>query len=65
MLCGSNYGLQCDDGLSAQAHVCELDWMKPEQAAQWSAPFDFVFAADCIYHEVRRLTCPVLSLMHA
>ncbi|KAF5830984.1 putative methyltransferase-domain-containing protein [Dunaliella salina] len=34
-----------------KAHVCELNWMKPEQAQQWAAPFDFVIAADCIYHE--------------
>eukprot|EP00200_Dunaliella_tertiolecta_P009486 CAMPEP_0202375534 /NCGR_PEP_ID=MMETSP1127-20130417/6197_1 /ASSEMBLY_ACC=CAM_ASM_000462 /TAXON_ID=3047 /ORGANISM="Dunaliella tertiolecta, Strain CCMP1320" /LENGTH=342 /DNA_ID=CAMNT_0048973045 /DNA_START=1522 /DNA_END=2550 /DNA_ORIENTATION=- len=34
-----------------KAHVCELDWMKPEQTKQWDAPFDIIIAADCIYHE--------------
>jgi hypothetical protein len=32
--------------------VCELDWLVPEQLAQWTTPFDMLFAADCIYHEV-------------
>eukprot|EP00798_Chlamydomonas_sp_ICE-L_P020772 gene20772-27596_t len=31
--------------------VKELDWMKPEQVDNFSPPYDFVLAADCIYHE--------------
>ncbi|KAG2496390.1 hypothetical protein HYH03_005617 [Edaphochlamys debaryana] len=33
--------------------VAELDWTKPEQchAPPLSPPYDFVLAADCIYHE--------------
>ncbi|KAG1668811.1 hypothetical protein FOA52_004905 [Chlamydomonas sp. UWO 241] len=33
------------------ARVEELDWYQPEQAAQLKPPFDYVAAADCIYHE--------------
>ena len=31
--------------------VCELDWAKPEQIAALHPPFDYVLAADCVYHE--------------
>ncbi len=30
--------------------VAELDWTKPEQVAPLQPPFDYVLAADCIYH---------------
>ncbi|MEW5306988.1 MAG: hypothetical protein WDW36_009411 [Sanguina aurantia] len=31
--------------------VAELDWTVPEQVAPLLPPFDYVLAADCIYHE--------------
>ena len=31
--------------------VQELDWTQPEQFAATDPPFDFVLAADCVYHE--------------
>ena len=31
--------------------VQELDWTRPEQFAAASPPFNFVLAADCVYHE--------------
>ncbi|KAK9845065.1 hypothetical protein WJX74_010163 [Apatococcus lobatus] len=31
--------------------VQELDWTRPEQFAAASPPYDFVLAADCVYHE--------------
>ena len=31
--------------------VQELDWTRPEQYATLAPPYDFVLAADCVYHE--------------
>ncbi len=31
--------------------VQELNWTFPEQYAATTPPFDFVLAADCVYHE--------------
>lgn len=33
------------------ACVSCADWYKPEQAMPLKPPFDYVIAADCIYHE--------------
>lgn len=48
--------------------VAELDWSKPEHYAHLTPPtFDFVLAADCIYHEtlLRQLYRVVLAVTNA
>ena len=38
-------------GNVGKVEVRELDWVVPQQAEDAGGPFDFVVAADCIYHE--------------
>eukprot|EP00775_Hariotina_reticulata_P006641 gene6641-6867_t len=48
-----------------QVRVAELDWAQPQHYQQLpGCPFDFVLAADCIYHEhlVRELYRTVLAI---
>jgi hypothetical protein len=44
--------------------VAELDWADPRHLAGVKGPFDYVLAADCIYHEnlVRDLYRVILEL---
>lgn len=50
------YACLCDAGgtwadSAGSVSVAELDWFKPEQVAPLQPPFDYLLAADCIYHE--------------
>lgn len=47
-----------------QATVQELDWLKPEQVSNFSPPYDFIAAADCVYHEtiIEHLVARLLDL---
>ncbi|KAG2429921.1 hypothetical protein HXX76_010701 [Chlamydomonas incerta] len=46
---GHQHGTWADSAGSVE--VQELDWVKPEQVAPLHPPYDYVLAADCIYHE--------------
>ncbi|KAK9868374.1 hypothetical protein WJX84_008776 [Apatococcus fuscideae] len=46
----SGLDLPCLSELGAVS-VQELDWTRPEQYATLAPPYDFVLAADCVYHE--------------
>ncbi|KAG2442095.1 hypothetical protein HYH02_009584 [Chlamydomonas schloesseri] len=46
---GHQHGTWADG--AGTVEVQELDWTKPEQVAPLHPPFDYVLAADCIYHE--------------
>lgn len=46
--------------------VQELDWSTPDQYSAVSPPFDYVLAADCVYHEhiVEDFLRTVLAVTH-
>ena len=46
--------------------VQELDWSIPDHYSAVSPPFDYVLAADCVYHEhiVEDFLCTVLAVTH-
>ena len=39
------------ESVVGKVHVVELDWKQREQCATLKPPFDYVIAADCVYHE--------------
>ena len=47
--------------------VQELDWSIPDQYSAVNPPFDYVLAADCVYHEhiVEDLLRTVLAVTHS
>ena len=47
--------------------VQELDWSMPAQYATVGPPFDYVLAADCVYHEqiVEDFLRTVLAVTHS
>lgn len=46
--------------------VRELDWSNPSHVAALKLPYDFVLAADCVYHEhiIRHLHRTILDVTH-
>eukprot|EP00198_Chlamydomonas_reinhardtii_P003232 XP_001692568.1 predicted protein [Chlamydomonas reinhardtii] len=46
---GHQHGTWADS--AGTVEVQELDWTKPEQVAPLHPPYDYILAADCIYHE--------------
>lgn len=47
--------------------VQELDWTQTDQYATLHPPFDFVLAADCVYHEgiTLHFLLTVLAVTHS
>ena len=47
--------------------VQELDWSVPEHYSAATPPFDYVLAADCVYHEhiIEDLLRTVLAVTHS
>ena len=53
--------------MTGHVTVKELDWTNSDQYAAVSPPFDYVLAADCVYHEqiVEDFLNTVLAMTHS
>ena len=67
LICKLVFAGQDMSNMVGHVTVQELDWSIPEQYSAVDPPFDYVLAADCVYHEqiVEDFLRTVLAVTHS